>query len=144
MNETRDLGWLATVTAYCDSHQENETWGVKGDTAAEARDRIALAQEGIMGDHRLRQYIPSIGRIYSLPIHPQPPEPSPAEKAASVVVAELEHLSHDERLLVLLRILAAEETEPYGETAQTKLLAAKIEAETGLVPIPPCDGGQIP
>jgi len=120
----RDLGWLATVTAFCDSHQENETWGVKGDTAAEARDRIALAQEGIMGDHRLRRYIPQVGKIYPLPI--RPPEPNPIEEAAAAIAGQLKDLSQHDRLQVLRRAIKGEED---GE---------------GLVPIPPCDGGQIP
>ncbi len=135
--ETRDLGFLATVTAYCDSHQEHETWGVKGATAAEARDRIALAQEGIMGDHRLRQYIPSVGKIYALPIRqPEPPEPDPIEKATSAVHAEVEHLSHDDRLLVLRMAIKAE--------WQDAGILANLEEAEGLVPIPRCDGGQIP
>ncbi len=122
----RDLGWLATVTAYCDSHKENETWGVKGDTAAEAQDRIALAQEGIMADHRLRQYIPSIGKIYPLPIRPpEPPEPNPIEEAAVAVAGQLEDLSQHDRLQVLRR-------------------AIKADQVLMTVPIPPCDGGQIP
>lgn len=127
--ETRDLGFLATVTAYCDTHHENETYGVKGATPAEARDRMALAESGIMADHRLRMYVPSVGKIYPLPIRPQPAEPesTAVEKATTAVHAELEHLAPTDRLLVLRMATRAEEQgDPNG------------------LPIPPCDGGQVP
>lgn len=104
----KDLGWIATVTALCAIHGLTETWGVKGDTAAEAHAKIADAREGILAAHDLGHYSPTVGKIYPLPEIANPPEPDPIEEASAAVAAQLEDLGYNDRLLVLRRAIRAE------------------------------------
>ncbi len=161
---TTDQEWIATVTADCQTHRSNETWGVKGATQTQALRALDDARASIYQEHSLAHWTPVAGKIFPMPT----PEPDPVEKAATAVWAELEHLNREDRLLVLRQAISAEgwpystarkdqhasrEREPYprGSLAARRAVAEE-EAEPDiewpgpgdLLPIPPCDGGQIP
>ncbi len=202
-----DLGWIATVTADCQTHRSSETWGVKGATKTLALQGIEEARAGIHQAHSLAHWTPVAGKIFSMPT----PEPDPVEQAATAVWAELEHLSREDRLTVLRQAISAEDwprssarqaqhasrerepyplgslaarravaeqeapvcegcggpddhypdcrpaseggTQPYPGDLAARRAVAEAEADPdvgiadpdlGELPIPPCDGGQIP
>ncbi len=169
-----ELGWLATATGICPIHGETETWGVKAPTAALALEGLeGFKTDLTAGEHELDVWAPTAGKIFPLPSGGEMTvsieELDPVEKAARAVWAELEHLSRSDRLTVLRQAISAEdwprstarkdqhagrEREPYprGSLAARRAVAEEeADPDVGVadpdlseLPIPPCDGGQIP
>ncbi len=108
---TTDLGWIATVTSLCATHGLTETWGVKGDTQADAWDKLADTEmrAKILGAHELAEYRPIASKVYPLPDL----EPDPLEEAATALKAIFEDLSISDRLQVLRMAIKAEEWEAH-------------------------------